>query len=195
MMRTTRRRRRRRRKLQKNRKNAIAARLNRQRKKRYVEGLEVQVGDLEHEKQQLQNECEHLEGRVKQLEGEVVYLRSVLSNDSALAGLLNLVTCAGRTGLLKTHTSPRTNSLAAEHDYAGCGENKMSFRAECVDTVLERAERNGSRYPLTESETPKNGVSVGGLCLHVDRGLVSVELCAVCAQQAADLRKAKNIQE
>jgi len=29
--------------LQKNRKNAIAARLNRQRKKRYVEGLEVQV--------------------------------------------------------------------------------------------------------------------------------------------------------
>uniref|UniRef100_UPI003590268E CREB/ATF bZIP transcription factor n=1 Tax=Myxine glutinosa TaxID=7769 RepID=UPI003590268E len=122
--------------LEKNRKNAIAARLNRQRKKRYVEGLEVQVGDLEHEKRQLQNECERLESRVKQLEGEVVYLRSVLSNDSALAGLLNLVTRAGRTGLLKTHTSPRTNGPVAEHDYAGSNLSSI-LSPRCVISSLQ----------------------------------------------------------
>jgi hypothetical protein len=71
-----------------NSKNAIAARENRQKKKMYLQGLEEMNSQLTQENSQLRKESAQAKKKINDLEGEVQYLRKVLFNQSALAGLL-----------------------------------------------------------------------------------------------------------
>ncbi|PWA33766.1 hypothetical protein CCH79_00019948 [Gambusia affinis] len=84
-------------------KNAIAARLNRLKKKEHVNTLEKQVGVLSTENAVLKQENCQLTKRVEELEDETRYLRAVLANESMLAQLLS-----------RLSGGPRSN----EHDYA-----------------------------------------------------------------------------
>ncbi|XP_003390481.2 PREDICTED: CREB/ATF bZIP transcription factor-like [Amphimedon queenslandica] len=74
--------------VERNRKNAIAARANRQKKKEYVSKLEEQVESLSAENKSLFERCRGLEGHVSDLKQEVVYLKSVLANQSSLSSIL-----------------------------------------------------------------------------------------------------------
>ncbi|XP_069046146.1 CREB/ATF bZIP transcription factor [Lepisosteus oculatus] len=96
-------------------KNAIAARLNRQKKKEYVSGLESRVNSLATENKDLKEENSHLNKRVEELEDETRYLRAVLANESVLAQLLSRLT--GVNGM-KLSTSLFQESRKDEHDYA-----------------------------------------------------------------------------
>ncbi|XP_072019766.1 CREB/ATF bZIP transcription factor-like [Amphiura filiformis] len=73
---------------EKNRRNAIAARENRQKKKLYIEGLETENKSLASENARLTKDNKGMKDRVSSLEAEVDYLKSVLYNQSALSGLL-----------------------------------------------------------------------------------------------------------
>lgn len=74
--------------LDRNTKNAIAARENRLKKKQYVEGLEKKNKELEKTKKIMQDKTEEQAERISDLEREVEYLKNVLHNQSALSSLL-----------------------------------------------------------------------------------------------------------
>ncbi|XP_070550888.1 cyclic AMP-dependent transcription factor ATF-6 alpha-like [Ptychodera flava] len=82
--------------VQRNRKNAIAARENRQKKKRYLEGLESENCKLSAENRTLKSESGELKRRIESLEEEVMYLKSVLAHQSTLSKLLKNI---GKTDL------------------------------------------------------------------------------------------------
>ncbi|XP_042347718.1 CREB/ATF bZIP transcription factor [Plectropomus leopardus] len=96
-------------------KNAIAARLNRLRKKEYVTSLEKKVGSLSSENNALKQENSQLTKRVEELEDETRYLRAVLANESMLAQLLSRL--SGVNGM-KLSSSLFQGPDPNDHDYA-----------------------------------------------------------------------------
>lgn len=96
-------------------KNAIAARLNRLKKKEYVSNLERKVGALSTENCALKQENYQLTKRVEELEDETRYLRAVLANESVLAQLLSRL--SGVSGM-KLSSSLFQGSSSNDHDYA-----------------------------------------------------------------------------
>ncbi|XP_061697668.1 CREB/ATF bZIP transcription factor isoform X2 [Syngnathoides biaculeatus] len=96
-------------------KNAVAARLNRLKKKEYVHSLEKKVGIMSTENSTLKAENSHLTKRVEELEDETRYLRAVLANESMLAQLLSRL--SGMNGM-KLSSSLFQGADSNEHDYA-----------------------------------------------------------------------------
>lgn len=96
-------------------KNAIAARLNRQKKKEYVNGLERKVIIMSTENGALKQENSKLTKRVEELEDETRYLRAVLANESMLAQLLSRL--SGVNGM-KLSSSLFQGHDSNDHDYA-----------------------------------------------------------------------------
>lgn len=74
-----------------NSKNAIAARDNRQRKKKYISGLEESVRNLQTENEHLRDQCRKNRNTVSRLQNEVSYLQGVIANQSALSAVLENV--------------------------------------------------------------------------------------------------------
>lgn len=138
-------------------KNAIAARLNRIKKKEYVSSLEKKVGGLSSENTSLRRENSELTKRVEELEDETRYLRAVLANESVLAQLLTRL--SGVNGM-KLSSSLFQGAAAdpSDHDYA---------------------------LPRKRAKVEEKGETAGGVCLHVDRDHVSVEFCPKCAERAS----------
>ncbi|XP_056417334.1 CREB/ATF bZIP transcription factor [Hyla sarda] len=149
-------------------KNAEAARLNRQRKKEYVSGLECKVARLSDENTRLERERRALGLRVRELESEARYLRAVLANDSKLSQLLSRLTGVGGVKM-STSLFRDTAERPDDHDYALPG---------LVCTAK----------PEDEEEAAAAAPS-GGVCLHVDKEKVSVEFCSACARSAASSDK------
>ncbi|XP_075332275.1 CREB/ATF bZIP transcription factor [Odontesthes bonariensis] len=96
-------------------KNAIAARMNRLKKKEYVTNLEKRVGVLSTENVALKQENSQLTKRVDELEDETRYLRAVLANESMLAQLLSRL--SGVNGM-KLSSSLFQGPNSNDHDYA-----------------------------------------------------------------------------
>ncbi|XP_069564544.1 CREB/ATF bZIP transcription factor isoform X1 [Brachyistius frenatus] len=96
-------------------KNAIAARLNRLKKKEYVIGLERKVGVLSTENGSLKKENSQLTKRVEELEDETRYLRAVLANESMLGQILSRL--SGVNGM-KLSSSLFQGPDSNDHDYA-----------------------------------------------------------------------------
>ncbi|XP_070766811.1 CREB/ATF bZIP transcription factor [Enoplosus armatus] len=96
-------------------KNAIAARLNRLKKKEYVNSLEKKVGILSTENSVLKQGNSQLTKRVEELEDETRYLRAVLANESMLAQLLSRL--SGVNGM-KLSCSLFQGADSNDHDYA-----------------------------------------------------------------------------
>lgn len=96
-------------------KNAMAARMNRLKKKEYLLGLEQRVGSLTSENRLLKQENSNLNKRVEELENETRYLRAVLANESMLAQLLSRL--SGVNGM-KFSTSLFQEPNENDHDYA-----------------------------------------------------------------------------
>lgn len=96
-------------------KNAIAARLNRLKKKEYVNSLEKKVGILSTDNNILKQENTQLTKRVEELEDETRYLRAVLANETMLAQLLSRL--SGVNGM-KLSSSLFQGPDPNDHDYA-----------------------------------------------------------------------------
>ncbi|XP_026536285.1 CREB/ATF bZIP transcription factor [Notechis scutatus] len=158
-------------------KAAAAARLNRQKKKLYVQGLENRLQGLAAENRQLRDRNRGLCRRLRDLERETGYLRAVLANQSALGRLLGRLAGdgAGSLGLRMRISTSLFQPTAAgafgengDHDYA----------------LPIPAEEPAEKLPPSSSSSSS---SPGGVCLHVDRDHLSVEFCSLCAKRAASL--------
>lgn len=141
--------------IDRNRKNAEAAKLNRQKKKQYVESLEKNCTTLKTENVVLKTKCHEYLQRCQRLQSEVEYLKSVLANESALSSLIQNIPQVKEIKLSSSFSRKRPNP-----------ESKMQENP-------------------TVSKRPKTEGHSGGVCLHVAKDVVSLEFCANCSKQAA----------
>ncbi len=150
---------------ERNRKNAIAAKLNRQKKKHYVQGLEAQVASLETENHQLQTWYSRSQESVTRLQSEVKYLKSVLANQSTLSKLLRNI--------------PQIDGIVMS----------SSFNATTDDCHTTHCEDKGLDISLSPKKAKIDSDGVGGVCLHVVGNTASLEFCATCSERSAKTRR------
>ncbi|XP_060091315.1 CREB/ATF bZIP transcription factor [Heteronotia binoei] len=165
-------------------KAAEAARLNRQRKKQYVQGLESRLQGLAAENRQLRDRNRGLCRRLRHLERETGYLRAVLANQSALGRLLSRLAGHGRVGL-RVASGLWGEDEAEDADLQWgqpCGESGGGDHDYALPVPREEGE-DDARPPRRDGAA--SSPSPAGLCLHVDRDQVSVEFCSVCSRRAA----------
>ena len=140
---------------ERNRKNAEMAKINRMKKKAYIGNLEKEVEDGRKRIDQLEALLNDAEEERDSCKREVQYLKSVLANQSALAGLLKNIPHVSGATLSSSVSRKRVAEL--DHSY----------------TPASLAKRMCS---------PKS--SAAGVCLHVDSDSVSLEFCHHCADMA-----------
>ena len=98
-----------------NKKNAVQAKINREKKKAYVKGLEEEIEELKCENFTLQENNRKITNERNELQEEVEYLKSVLANQSALSGLLKNI---GNVENVRLSSSLRRKRGAdLDHDY------------------------------------------------------------------------------
>ncbi|XP_030854888.1 uncharacterized protein LOC764243 isoform X1 [Strongylocentrotus purpuratus] len=172
--------------------NAVMAKLNRERKKQLMGDLEEKVGLLDTENDALKKQNVRLRKKVNVLARELQYVKSVLANQSTLSGLLKNIKATG----LEFHTSmPLQPSRAVsdiplvsqkrkqqfDHDY--CIEQNEGLRsrkfAKSESVASVEGESIDENLPNYASE-----VGLGGVCLHVSGDNVSLEFCSKCSAKA-----------
>ena len=94
-----------------NSKNAIAARDNRQKKKKYINDLENSVMELKSENCDLRKENEVNRKAVASLQHEVRYLKGVIANQSTLSALLKSVSQTPGINLSSSFRHPSTDCI------------------------------------------------------------------------------------
>ena len=108
---------------ERNKKNAIQAKLNREKKKAYVKSLEEEIESLKMENYALKETNRKTEKQRHALENEVEYLHSVLANDSALSGLLKNINHVENVKLSSTLVGKR--GADHDHDYPASKKPKL----------------------------------------------------------------------
>ena len=136
--------------------NAMNARINRQKKKAYIASLETQKARLLDENKRMKSALTSLVHERNELVDEVTYLKSVLANDSVLAKLI----CSINGPPVKLSSrfdgaAQKRKDVEFDHNYGPCSKQRRSDL--------------------------KMG---GGVCLHVREDQLSVELCHRCACMA-----------
>lgn len=139
--------------------NALNARINRQKKKAYMASLEAQKARLLEENKRMKSALSSLVYERDDLVDEVRYLKSVLANDSVLAKLVQSI------------NGPPL---------------KLSARFDRAAQKRKDVESDHSYGPPAKLRTtlPAGAVEAGGICLHVSESQLSMELCHHCARMA-----------
>ncbi|XP_050405788.1 CREB-H transcription factor homolog let-607 [Patella vulgata] len=146
-----------------NRKNAMNAKMNREKKKAYIQKLEESIDGYKSENQKLKFENEKLQDDKLALEEQVEYFKSVLANQSTLSKVLN--TMENLKGVrLSTSLSvgSRKRGLKSDHTY----------------------DSKRPRFESIEATSSTDHSKTAGVCLHVDNDIVSLEFCSHCSNMA-----------
>ena len=150
--------------VERNRKNAIQARMNRQRKKQMVQSLESQVDELAFENKTLKTENSSLREERDGMADEIVYLKNVLANESMLSKVLKNIGQVSEVRLSKAFSKKRKSASDAnsklEHSKNHCSATDCQ---KCKNTIAQMG---------------------SGVCLHVENNDVSLEFCSKCAKMA-----------
>ena len=177
-------------------KNAILARENREKKKRYVRGLEKTVRELSVKNKKLARGSVALRNTIADLRREVNYLRGVIENQSELARLLKRIPTVDPTCHLQVHASSSCDDEPKAGNMPRCNDHSLSASglgttdgtefvcaksAPTSDSLLIEHDyaKSQSQYKQARSSRRQFGV-----CLHVANQLTSVQLCASCNESA-----------
>ena len=145
--------------LDRNRKNALAAKLNRQKKKEYVQSLETQVSSLQLENKQLKLWYSQMEESVSKLQLEVKYLKNVLANESTLSTLLQSI--------------PRIEGVRLSTSLVAGKRSRTDNDIDFCSSKKAAAVKGDADFELAS-----------GVCLHVMNNTASLEFCAECSQRS-----------
>ena len=135
----------------KQRKNAELAKMNRLRKKRYVSNLEAEVKSLRVRNQKLMTNKSKADEKVTSLEKDVLYLRSVIANETTLSSLLNAIS-----------TVP-------------------GIEVPCHGSKINNKEMSKKRLSKKLGPPIPNEEYDGGVCLHVSSNKVDIQFCQKCS--------------
>ena len=141
----------------KNRRNAIAAKKNRERKKAQFNALEKEVEQLKSENDSYKKRCTALESGILTLNKELEYYKAVLANESVLSKLL--------------HNIPNVNGI--------------NLTSSLVARKRKNEQLPVRPTKMMKSSNGRLNQSTGGVCLHVASDNVSLEFCSTCSSQAA----------
>jgi len=187
------------------RKNAIAARENRLKKKKYVEGIEKELEQLRKENEVLKAKDRRHSQVVEKLKNEVSFLRNVLANQSTLSVLLErLVTTPGinfATNLESQDTDERPSEDQNDSDDVVIDDDNdedvepPSQAKKCKEKIREfiqtRYQTRGNKRSAScaESSSSRKKARIdeakGGVCLHVGQDKVSLAFCSQCSVKAS----------
>lgn len=162
-------------------KNAIAARENRLKKKRYVEGLEKSVNSLASKNNQLVSKVDDLEEQNRQLRDEVEYLRNVLANSDDIAILINSIKTAN-----KAKSQCNFDHCLKQHDYSKSPETEVAqvtTRSSSKRKIEKSSEDQENNFKKPKN-SGNNRAALGGVCLHVNNGKLALECCVQCSVSA-----------
>ncbi|KAL5011010.1 hypothetical protein ScPMuIL_013315 [Solemya velum] len=101
---------------ERNRRNAKQAKMNREKKKAYISGLENDVAALQTENRQLKDTNQRVVEEKSVLEEEIQYLRHILANQSTLSNMLKNIENVKNVRLTSSF-SVRKRSTDHDHDY------------------------------------------------------------------------------
>jgi len=170
-------------------KNAILARENREKKKRYICGLEKTVHDLSVKNKKLVQGCAAMHSTIADLRREVNYLRGVIENQSELARLLKRIPAADQTCPLEVDLN---RSL---FDASSCNGQPLPSSsldsselihtesvptADCESLLIEHDYARSQRQNNWNNSSRRQF----GVCLHVANQVTSLQLCASCNENA-----------
>ncbi|XP_071079401.1 uncharacterized protein [Haliotis cracherodii] len=120
-------------------KNAVAARENRQKRKKYVENIEKEVAQLREENAALKMKVSCQDGSVEKLNEQVKYLQSVIANQSTISALLqNIqntadVTLKSSWAALGKQTVPcSTKTQSKKKNVENCKSRLRKSKRKCV---------------------------------------------------------------
>lgn len=140
-----------------NNRNAVMARLNRQRKKRYISNLESEVSTLRQRNTSLLAENRDLKVSMSKCREELAYLRNVLENQSMLANVIKAVSSVPSVNLKGV-----VNTSGKRHEDENRAVNDLHRANSPMDTISNPS----------------------GVCLHVQKENVSIEFCHHCSSHA-----------
>lgn len=145
---------------ERSKKNAAQAKLNREKKKAYIQSLESEVAEMKLSNEELTAENARMKQEVADKDEEIDYLKSVLANSSALSSLLKNISDVKE---VKLSAAIMTRKRAANGDHSyNLVESAPQKRARLIDENLKKA----------------------GVCLHVTGGTACLEFCAHCSKLA-----------
>ena len=177
-------------------KNAVLARENREKKKRYICGLEKTVRDLSVENKKLVQGCTAMHCTIASLRREVNYLRGVIENQSELARLLKHIPTVDHTCRLSVNSSQSFDgeseignapSFLNEQPLSASSLNSSELlHTELMPTAEYESLLNEHDYARSERQNKRNMSSHRqfGVCLHVANQSTSLQLCASCNENA-----------
>ena len=161
-------------------KNAINARVNRQKHKQFVATLEDENAGLRRRIDTLEADAATLRTEKDLLQQEIRYLKSVIANETTIGRVLD--------GLSSTVKDVRlTSGFQRRHQQRKrAATDDSADRGDADSTDHKRASRmrtdaDDDVSPLSSSSSPP----AAGVCLHVHSDSVSVEFCDHCAKMAS----------
>ena len=167
--------------------SAEMARLNRLRKKRYMENLEKEVSSLRANNSSLQTEKHELKNKVEELEEEVMYLRNVLANQSMLSSILRAVSDipgidiqANATLKTKDRQPKQSNqSVSTKEEHM-----PMSLRSRKRPLPADSNTNSNPKNIKSSDHLDTHKIS-RGVCFHVSQDKVSIEFCHHCGKKVS----------
>lgn len=190
-------------------KNAIAARENRLKKKKYVFGLEQSVEELTGENKHLRAENKEMQRDIAGLRSQVKYLKSVLANQSTLSSLLKNI---GLTPDVQFQASLDADD--EEEADVGSQARRRLYRKRKANEEVDQARKEKVRKEnvahnmrlleamksadhsyASDNAKADNSSSdeEAGICLHVKNKKVSLEFCSICSSRSSRLRQNKSL--
>lgn len=164
-------------------KNAIAARENRIRKKKYIQELEATVAAITSENTTLKTDVQRLETVVGDLEAEVKYLRNVLENVDEISSLIKAIRSTSGSKVQQEENGNHERPQERMNTRASLKRKLIHDDGESISN--ENSKRvNTLPAPKTNVSKESSASQLGGVCLHVNKGQMSLEFCARCSGSA-----------
>jgi len=184
-------------------KNAQLARENRQKKKRYINGLESDLSEVKRQNEVLSKELSTKDSTIENLKKEIVYFKSILANVQEISSLVSTIKQDSNiplsTSLRATKRSlVNPDSLVSKRmrmDRCSEGSGDLSVLQEECDWM----QQSPYEFPQLDSESfdalsnfSEEDLSLfpdiqeAGVCLHVSNKKISLEFCPTCSNMAQE---------
>lgn len=151
-------------------KNAIAARENREKKKQYVSNLEQDLKRAEAENSKKDALIETFKKNQDALVTEVKYLRGCLANSAEISAVIKSV-----------KNIPTFKQVTTS---LGINSKYQESRKRCLRSENEENEESPARKSRRLQELTGTDNNLAGICVHVNDGAVSLEMCSQCHRSA-----------